>query len=109
MRKDGQMEFISSIRSRDSLVGIATCYGLGDQGVRVRVPVWSRIFSSSHLPDRLCSPPKLLYSGYKGALSPGVKWQVREADHSHPTSAEVKKRVNLYIHSPVRLHGVVLN
>jgi hypothetical protein len=26
-----------------------------------------------------------------GALSPGVKWQGREADHSPPTSAEVKK------------------
>jgi hypothetical protein len=32
---DGQMEFISSIRSRDSLVGIATGYGLGEQGVGV--------------------------------------------------------------------------
>jgi hypothetical protein len=26
-----------------------------------------------------------------GALSPGVKWQAREADHSPPISAEVKK------------------
>jgi hypothetical protein len=26
-----------------------------------------------------------------GALSPGVKWQVREADRSLPASAEVKK------------------
>jgi hypothetical protein len=25
------------------------------------------------------------------ALSPGVKWQGREADHSPPASAEVKK------------------
>jgi hypothetical protein len=33
----------------------------------------------------------------------------READHSPPTSAEVKKTVDLYIHSPTRLHGVVLN
>jgi hypothetical protein len=32
--------------------------------------------------------------------SPGVERQVREADHSPPTSAEV--------HSPTRLHGVML-
>jgi hypothetical protein len=33
------------IKSRDSAVGIATGYRLDDQGVRVRVPVGSRIFS----------------------------------------------------------------
>jgi hypothetical protein len=47
--------------------------------------------------------------GITGALSPGVKRQGREADHSPPTSAEVKKNVDLYIHSPIRLHSVVLN
>jgi hypothetical protein len=33
------------IRSRDSIVGIATAYGLDDLGVGVRVPLGSRIFS----------------------------------------------------------------
>jgi hypothetical protein len=33
-------------RSRDRVVGIATGYGLDDRGVRVRVPVGSRNFSS---------------------------------------------------------------
>jgi hypothetical protein len=33
----------------------------------------------------------------------------READHSPTTSAEVKKNVDLYIHSPIRHHGVVFN
>jgi hypothetical protein len=42
-------------------------------------------------------------------LSPRVKRPGREADHSPPTSAEVKKNMDLYIHSPIRLHGVVLN
>jgi hypothetical protein len=32
----------------------------------------------------------------------------READHSLPSSAEVKEWVELYLHSPIRLHGVVL-
>jgi hypothetical protein len=36
-------------------------------------------------------------------LSLGVKWPVREADHSPPYSAEV----NNALHSPIRLHGVV--
>jgi hypothetical protein len=40
-------------RSRDSVVGITTSYGLGDREVGVRVPVGSRIFSSPNDPDRL--------------------------------------------------------
>jgi hypothetical protein len=33
-------------------------------------------------------------------LSRGVKLPRSGGDHSHPTSAEVKKNVDLYIHSP---------
>jgi hypothetical protein len=44
-----------------------------------------------------------------GALSLGVKQPGLETDHSPPTSAEVKKNVELYIHSPIRLQDVVLN
>jgi hypothetical protein len=43
-----------------------------------------------------------------GALSLEVKRPGREADHSPPSSAEVKECVDLYLHSPIRLHGVVL-
>jgi hypothetical protein len=39
--------------SRDSVVGIATGYGLDDRGVEVRVPVGVRIFSSPCRPDWL--------------------------------------------------------
>jgi hypothetical protein len=42
-------------------------------------------------------------------LSLGVKRPGRESDHSSPSSAEVKECVELYLHSPVRLHGVVLS
>jgi hypothetical protein len=35
-----------------------------------------------------------------GALSLGVKWPGHEADHSPPSSAEVKECVELYLHSP---------
>jgi hypothetical protein len=44
-----------------------------------------------------------------GTLSPGINLPGREADQSPPTSAEVKKNVDLYMHSPIRLHGVVFN
>jgi hypothetical protein len=37
----------------DTIVGIATSYGLDDREVGVRVPVGSRIFSSPDRPDRL--------------------------------------------------------
>jgi hypothetical protein len=33
----------------------------------------------------------------------------READHSPPSSAEVKEWLELYLHSPMHLHGVVLS
>jgi hypothetical protein len=40
-------------RSQDSTVCIATGYGLENGGAGIRVPVWSRIFSSPRRPDRL--------------------------------------------------------
>jgi hypothetical protein len=52
--------------SRDSVVGIATGYGLDYRGVGVRVPVGSRILSSPSRPDRLWGPPNLLPNGYRG-------------------------------------------
>jgi hypothetical protein len=52
--------------SPDSVVGIATGYEVHDRGVRVRVPVGSRIFSSPRHPDRLWGPASLLPNGYRG-------------------------------------------
>jgi hypothetical protein len=46
--------------SRVSAVGIATGYELDDWEVGVRVPVGTRIFTSSCRPDRLWGPPNLL-------------------------------------------------
>jgi hypothetical protein len=49
----GLEQIFEYITSRDSVVGIATSYGLDDQGVGIRVPVGSRMFSSPNRPDRL--------------------------------------------------------
>jgi hypothetical protein len=42
------------------------------------------------------------------SLSLGVKQTGCEADHSPPCSAEVKKWVEIYLHSSICLHGMVL-
>jgi len=44
-----------------------------------------------------------------GVLSLGVKRPEREAYYSPPSSAEVKESVQLYLHTPICLHGVVLS
>jgi hypothetical protein len=64
-------------------VSIATGYGLDGPG---SVPGSARFFSPRERPDRLWGPPSLPSDGYQG-LSP----QGCEADHSPPSSAEVKK------------------
>jgi hypothetical protein len=42
-------------------------------------------------------------------LSLGIKRSGREADHSPPSSAEVKEGVELYPTLPILLHGVILS
>jgi hypothetical protein len=65
------------------------------------------IFSTSSRPVLGSTQPPIQW--VPGALSPGVKRSGREADHSPPTSAEVKENVDLYIHSPKHRYGVMLN
>jgi hypothetical protein len=95
--------------SRDSAVGIATGHGLDDRGVGVLSPGRGKNFLFSRSSRPALGPTQPPIQRVLGTLSPGVKRLGCEADHSPPASAEVKKNVDLYIHSPIRLHGVVLN
>jgi hypothetical protein len=56
-----------------------------------------------------CGAHPAYYQMGTGFLSLGVKRPEREADHSPPSSAEVKECVELYFHSPIRLHDVLLS
>ena len=77
-----------------SSVGIATGYGLNGPGIESR---WGgEIFRTR--PDRPWGPPSLLYNGYRvfpeGKAAGAWRWP------STPSSAEVKERTELYLHSP---------
>jgi hypothetical protein len=65
------VQITCQVWSRNSVVGIATGYGLDDRGVGVRVPVGSRIFSSPRRPHRLLGQPNLLSNGYRSLFPQG--------------------------------------
>jgi hypothetical protein len=52
---------------------------------------------------------RMTYWTPKTANKQGVMRPGHEADHSPPSSAEVKEWVELYLHSPISLHGAVLS
>jgi hypothetical protein len=101
-------QFYWLTRSWDSVVGIATGCMLDNQVVTVQVPIRSSIFSSPCHPDQLWGPPNLLSNGYWGLLpqwerSQGVKLT------THLQCCQGQENVDLYIHSPTHLHGILFN
>jgi hypothetical protein len=66
------------------------------QRVGLRVPVGSRIFSSSSRPDLLWGPPNLLSNRYRKLFPRGVKRPGRESHHSPPTSVELNKSGSIH-------------
>jgi hypothetical protein len=76
---------------KNSVVGVATGYGMDDRGGRRSSlgTVKNFLFSTTSIPAlRLTQPPS---QWVPGGLTPGLKRPGREADHSPPTSADVKK------------------
>jgi hypothetical protein len=89
------------------LSGIALGYGLDDWVFESRQ--WLGIVHFTTASRPALGPTQSPIQWVPGTLSLGVKWPVCEADHSPPTSAEVK---NAWSHNSTRLitvHGVVLS
>jgi hypothetical protein len=79
--------------SRDSVVGIATRYGLGGPGNESR---WGEIFRTRV--DRPWGPPSLLYNRYR--VFPGGRVARGMALTTHPHLAPMLKKENSYISTP---------
>jgi hypothetical protein len=80
-----------------------------ESGMEDQDSIFGRNKDSPQRPDRLWDPSSLLSKEYRGLLPRGVKRPDREADHSPPSSAEVKKAWRYNSSSPVCLHGALLN
>jgi hypothetical protein len=77
-------------KSQDSSVGIATDYRSDDRIIGVQIPAGAGNFSFRHSDQTGSGPTQPQMQWVPGALSPGVKRPGREADHSPPSSTEVK-------------------
>jgi hypothetical protein len=93
--------YIKAFKGRESVVHIATGYGLDDRGPWGRSSSRGRFknyfFSTSSRPALGSAQPPIQW--ISGALSPVVKRPGRESDHSIPASAEVKK-IWIYTSTP---------
>jgi hypothetical protein len=79
---------------QDSVVGIATRYGLDGPGIESQ---WGQDFSQ---PSRQALGPTEPPIQWEPGLFPGVKRSGPGVDHPPPSSAWVKERVELYLYSP---------
>jgi hypothetical protein len=105
------LDFITLIipyKSRDSSVGIALGYGLDVRGSRIRFPAEAGNFSHHRVQNGSRAHPASYPVGTGGSFL-GGKAAGREADHSLPSSSEVKNAWSYTSTPPIRLHGVVLS
>jgi hypothetical protein len=91
-------------RRRDSSVGIAAGYGLD----RDSIPGRGKIFLSSTESRLALGPTQPPIQWIPGALSRGVNGRgMKPTTHLHLLPK--LRMVELYLHSPIRLHGLVFN
>jgi hypothetical protein len=100
---------MQSYNSRDTSVGIVTCYGLDDQGSRVRFPAGVGNFYLRHRVRTATGPTQSPMKWVPAALSLRIKRSGCEADHSRPASAEVKNAWSYSSTPTICLHGVMLS
>jgi hypothetical protein len=77
---------------------ISTSFYPNDQDSRVQFPVVTGIFLFTTISRTALGSTQPPMQSVPGALSPGVKQPGRKADHSPPSSAEVKECMELYFH-----------
>jgi hypothetical protein len=85
---------------------LATGWTIGVLGFDFRRGLWNFLFTTAS--RTALGPIQLPIQRVPGALCLGIRRPGYEADHSPPPSAEVKECVELYFHSTIRFHGVVL-
>jgi hypothetical protein len=90
--------YTRAVPNRDSILSMAAAYKLDDWGVGYRVPVGSWI-SVLQVVQTTSGVHPASYPVGTGDSSQGVKRPWSEADHSPPTSAEVKK-IWIYTSTP---------
>jgi hypothetical protein len=95
--------------NRDSSVSIATGYSLEDRGSRFHSRRGLGIFLFTTESKTALGSTQPPIQWVPGALSLEVKWPGREADHSPPSSAEVKNAWNYTSTHPILFHGVVIS
>jgi hypothetical protein len=76
--------------SRDSSIGIALGYGADDRGSGVRFPAGAGTFSLHHRVQNCSGAHPASYPMGTRVFFLGIKRPGCEADHSSPSSAEVK-------------------
>jgi hypothetical protein len=91
--------------SLDSSVDIVTGYGLDGRG---SIPGSGKIFLFSAGSGLTLGPTQPPIQWVPRIISLGLKRPGRDGDHS-PLLAPRSRTMELYLHSPIRLHGVVLN
>jgi hypothetical protein len=98
---------MTGMKSRDSSVCTALGDGLDDQDSGFRFPAGDGNFYLHHCIQNSSGPTQPPSQWVSGALPLGVKRPGREANHSPPSSAELKNAWS-YTSTPIR-HGVVLS